>query len=72
MFAKKEESVVSSNYYELFTIEKIKDMNGDEVEIPRSIGQYSITNLEMEKENLLKMIVDIDEKITAIETLINN
>ena len=69
MFAKKQESIVSSEYYELFTTETVKDIDGNDVEIPRSIGQYSIANLEMEKQNLLNAIASVEEKLAIISAL---
>lgn len=66
MFAKKQESVVSSEYYELFIVETVKDVDGNDVEIPRSIGQYSLAQLESEKTNYLNAIAKVEEKIAAI------
>lgn len=63
------QEVVDNGYYELFTQETIKDINGVEVVIPRSIGQYSIAQLEQEKTNLQNAIASVDEKIEAINSL---
>ena len=63
------QEVVDNGYYELFTEETVKDINDVEVTIPRSIGQYSLAQLEQEKANYLTEIAIIDEKISAIESL---
>ena len=63
------QEVVDNGYYELFTTETVKDIDGNEVVIPRSIGQYSLAQLEQEKENYLNAIKSVDEKITAINNL---
>lgn len=69
MFAKKQESVVSSEFYELFVTETVKDIDGNDVEIPRSIGQYSLAQLNQEKTNYETAIVKVEEKISVIEAL---
>lgn len=63
------QEVVDNGYYELFTRETVKDVEDNEVIIPRSIGQYSLAQLEQEKENYLNAIKSVDEKITAINNL---
>ena len=56
-------------YVELSVIEIVKDRNGNDVEILKSIGTFSVTDLEREKENLLKHVIEIDARIAAINTL---
>jgi hypothetical protein len=67
------QEVVDNGYYELFTTEILKDIDGNEVEIPRSIGQYSLAQLEQEKSNAITnhetYIESLNEKITAINNL---
>lgn len=63
------QEVVDNGYYELFTTETVKDINGNEVVIPRSIGQYSLAQLEQEKAQYLSQITNIEEKINAINNL---
>ena len=63
------QEVVDNGYYELFTQETVKDIEGNDVIIPRSIGQYSISQLENEKKNYQDAILSVDEKIAAINNL---
>lgn len=63
------QEVINNGYYELFTEETVKDIEGNDVTIPRSIGQYSIAQLEQEKANYLSAIEGVDEKINAINNL---
>lgn len=63
------QEVVDNGYYELFTQETVKDIDGNDVVIPRSIGQYSLAQLEQEKANYLTAIEGVDEKIAAINSL---
>lgn len=63
------QEVIDNGYYELFTTETIKDINGNDVTIPRSIGTYSITQLEQEKQNYLSAVSGVEEKISAINLL---
>lgn len=63
------QEVVDNGYYELFTQETVKDIEGNDVIIPRSIGQYSLAQLEQEKANYQNAIASVDEKISAIESL---
>ena len=67
------QEVVDNGYYELFTTETVKDIDGNEVVIPRSIGQYSLAQLEQEKANAIynheTYIAGLDEKINAINNL---
>lgn len=63
------QEVVDNGYYELFTQETVKDIEDNDVIIPRSIGQYSLAQLEQEKENYLNAIESVDEKIAAINSI---
>jgi len=69
MITAKEIEQTNNGYYELFVEEIVKDINGNDVTIPRSIGQYSLPQLEQEKQNYLNVITSIEEKITAISEL---
>lgn len=59
----------NNSYFELFTEETVKDINDVDVVIPRSIGHYSLAQLEAEKQNYLNAITSVEEKISAIESL---
>ena len=63
------QEVVDNGYYELFTQETVKDIEGNDVIIPRSIGQYSLSQLEQEKKNYQDAILSVEEKISAINNL---
>jgi len=56
--------------YELFNSETVKDVNGKDVTIPKSIGWYSVTRLENEKLRLQEQIAEIENKLSAINALI--
>jgi len=60
---------INNDYYELFEIKTIKDINDNDVQISQSIGTYSLADLEVQKENLQKEIASIDEKINTIKDL---
>ena len=66
---KQNQEQAASEYYELFTTETTQDVNGNEVVIPRSIGHYSVAQLESEKASYQNQIAEIDNKISAIEAL---
>ena len=55
--------------YELFVVQTIKDINGIDVQVPQSIGTYSIAELEAQKVSFQEQIDKIDEKIEAINEL---
>lgn len=55
--------------YKLYTVETLKDVNGNEVQVPKLIGNCSIEQLESQKNSYLAMIADIDEKLKAIASL---
>ena len=52
--------------YELFTTETVKDINDIDVQIPRSIGRYSLADLQREKEMLENQLDQVNSKIEAI------
>jgi hypothetical protein len=59
----------NSDRYELYTVQTIKDINGIDVQVPQSIGTYSIAELEAQKVSFQEQIDIIDEKIKAINEL---
>lgn len=59
----------NNGQYELFNTVTMKDVNGDDVQVLQSIGYYSISQLEAEKQNYLTAITSVDEKIDAINSL---
>jgi len=61
----------NSDRFELYTVQTVKDINGIDVQVPQSIGTYSIAELESQKASLLKEIDLIDEKIDAINELLS-
>jgi hypothetical protein len=72
--ARKEEvspSPMNTGRYELMTTETIKDVNNRNVTIPRSLGFYSLEQLNNEKATLLERVTDLEAKIQAINDIIN-
>jgi len=63
--------VETNEYFELFVIDTVKDINNEDVQVARSIGQYSKAQLESEKANLKTQIEEIDKKLETIEGLIS-
>jgi len=61
--------VEASEYFELFVVDTVKDVNDVDVQVARSIGHYSEAQLESEKANLEAQIEEIDKKLEAIENL---
>jgi len=59
------------NMFELFDVKTIEDIDGNSVQIPQSIGWFSLQSLESQKENLLIKIANIEEQIGAINSLNN-
>lgn len=55
--------------YELSVVKTVEDVKGVEVQVPQSIGQYSVSDLESQKVEYQKMIDEIDEKLLAISNL---
>ena len=58
--------VETSEYFDLFVVETVKDINDKDVQVARSIGQYSKAQLESEKANLEAQIGEIDKKLEAL------
>ena len=61
----------STTRYELFTPETVLDVNDQEVIIPKSIGSYSLADLNAEKTRLETQLAIVVEKITAIQAQID-
>ena len=55
--------------YELFVVQTVKDIDGNDVQIPQSIGSFSIPELESQKTSYQSEIDKINEKIKAINEL---
>ncbi len=62
--------VKSQERFELFEIKTMKDVNDKNVNIPVSIGTYTLMQLTKEKEDVLARVAVIDERIKAINDLI--
>jgi len=58
--------------YELLSTETVKDVNNKDVTIPKSLGWFSVTSLELEKTRLTEMIAEIDAKLSAISAQATN
>ena len=54
-------------FYELFTSQILKDINGNDVEIPISIGSFTLEQLNGMKANLQSQMDDLDERIKTIQ-----
>jgi len=61
------QEVETNEYFDLFAIETVKDINNEDVQIARSIGRYSKAQLESEKASLEAQISEIDKKLEAIK-----
>ena len=66
-FSSEPKQTTRSKRYQLFTSKIVKDVNDKDVEIPISIGDHSIESLNNERDELVRRISDIDEKISAIQ-----
>jgi len=58
--------IIDSDIYELYVNETVKDINDNDVVIPKSIGRYSIADLNNQKNYFTSEITKIDEKLAAI------
>jgi len=58
--------VETSEYFNLFVVETVKDINDKDVQVARSIGRYSKAQLESEKASLEAQIGEIDKKLEAL------
>lgn len=67
--APRQTEMILPKRYEFFATEVVKDVNDKNVTIPKSIGWFTVEQLEREKADLEKRIADIDEKLTAISEL---
>ncbi|MFZ4548884.1 MAG: hypothetical protein ACOYN4_15655 [Bacteroidales bacterium] len=63
--------VVNQDRYELFTTEPMQTATGETVDILKSIGIFSIAELQQRKSYLLAEIAELDNKITAITNIQN-
>lgn len=64
-----QQNIPDNGRYELFEEQVVIDVKGNDVTIPKSIGIFSLAQLEQEKENYQARIADIDKKIKAIKSL---
>ena len=64
-----QQNIPDNGMYELFEEQVVKDVKGNDVTIPKSIGTFSLAQLEQERENYQARIADIDKKIKAIKNL---
>jgi cell division protein FtsB len=60
------QNIESSVRMELFITETLLDVNGESVTISRSIGFYSIDDLQRQKDGLQAQMDDLDTKIATI------
>ena len=70
IIAKEQQAQQTVGYYELFQPAKAIGIKGEEVDVMQSIGSYSLQQLENEKVNYNNVIASIDEKIAAINALL--
>jgi len=63
--------VINQDRYELFTTEPMLTATGETVDVLKSIGIFSIAELQQRKSYLLAEIAEIDSKITAITNIQN-
>lgn len=64
-----QQNIPDNGMYELFEEQVVKDVKGNDVTIPKSIGKFSLAQLEQEKKSYQARIEDIDKKIEAIKSL---
>lgn len=67
-----QQNIPDNGMYELFEEQVVKDVKGNDVTIPKSIGTFSLQQLNADKQRYLDMITSIEEKITAINNLKNS
>jgi len=63
--------VINQDRYELFIPVTTKNAQNEDVEVLQSIGIFSIAELTQRKTYLQNEITDIDDKIAAINLIIN-
>lgn len=59
----------SPERYDFYTTETIKDVLGNDVQIPKLIGSYSSDELQKQKTSLEESLVDVNVKIELINNL---
>ena len=63
------EEVMAKDSYELFEEVTAKDINDKDVQIKKSVGTFTINELESQKATWQKRITDADAKIASINLL---
>ncbi|MFZ4549175.1 MAG: hypothetical protein ACOYN4_17130 [Bacteroidales bacterium] len=66
-----EQQATNPDRYELFETATMKSPSGSDVEVLKSIGIFSVADLQQRKSYLLAEITEIDNKLTAIATIQN-
>ncbi len=69
--------MVQQGQYELFKVEKVTDVDavtGESIEYNKnvSIGIFNVVQLEQELKQLAERKLDLQEKLDAIKSIINN
>ena len=62
---------INQDRFELFETATMKSPSGADVEVLKSIGIFSVADLQQRKSYLLAEIAEIDNKLTAIATIQN-
>jgi|GEM_PF-3574224 len=60
---------IDNDRFELFIVETVKDIDGNEVQIPKSLGVFSKQDLQNQKASYEREIEEIDKKLNAINAL---
>lgn len=60
---------VNSTYFELYEPVIMTDIEGNKVQVLQSIGTFSLNDLQNQKQQLEAIILDINTKITAIQSI---
>lgn len=55
--------------FELMTVEKMKDIDGKEVQIPKSVGVFTREQLLGQKASLEEHLAEVQAKLDAIDAL---
>lgn len=69
VIAQPQETQVSNDSYELFEIIPMEDENGVTVNVKKSLGYFTLAQLEQQKASYQTYIDSIQEKIDAINNL---
>lgn len=56
-----------TRYYDLFEEETVKDVNDNDVTIPKRIGNFSLEGLKKQRIEAVKRLSEIDKKIEVVE-----